>query len=311
VGSNKYFNLYHQKQEQSLLNDLVEESVRIHSIQGIYIPRESSGNVDPLFREDILSKFNDYHHVDLYIKNVEAFEGDGDIFRKFGLDIKNQITFSISRKSFAKIFGREMSRPREGDLIYIPLTGSFHEIKFVEHESTFYQLGNIYTYQLQCETFEYSNEKFNTGVEIVDGIEDTYEYKQRVTIINTNNGPQFKREEKVTQLVGYNLSNQPIYMTGYVADVYYKVANSTTEMYLMINNLYRSDNAEGLFEISGPGAPGLVRKIIGQTSGAEWLITEVDDAKQLRNDPDADNITMETIADGILDFTESNPFGEP
>lgn len=314
MATNVYFN-YAVPSEGNLYEDLIIESLRIYGIDVYYIPR-TLHNLDNLMNEDIASSFDDAYLLEMYLEDTSGFGGEQTLMSKFGLEIRDTSNWIVSKKRWEEFVGQHEKtivngRPNEGDLIYIPITGSFHEIKFVEHEKPFYQLGNIYTYQLQCETFEYSNEKFNTGVEIVDGIEDTYEYKQRVTIINSNNGPQFKREEKVTQLVGYDLDNNPIYMTGYVADLYYKVANSTTEMYLFINQLYRSDNQEGLFEVSGPGAAGLTRRIIGEQSGAEWLAIEVDDSKQLRNDPDSDNMTMETIADGIIDFTETNPFGEP
>jgi hypothetical protein len=172
--SNKYFNLYHQKQEQGLLNDLVEEAIKIHSIDAIYIPRNFTGKIDPLFREDILAHYDDYHHIEVYIKNVDAFDGDGDIFRKFGLEIKNQITLTISRKSFAKIFGKEKSRPNEGDLIYIPLSiaDALYEIKFVREDSIFFQLGEFYSFDLLCEQAAFEDENIKTGIEVIDDIGD-------------------------------------------------------------------------------------------------------------------------------------------
>lgn len=170
--SNKYFNLYQQKQEQSLVNDLVEEAIKIHSIDAIYIPRDTAGKIDPLFREAILANYDDYHHIELYVKNVDSFDGDGDVFRKFGLEIKNQITLTISRKSFAKVFGKEQSRPKEGDLIYIPLSiaDALYEIRFVREDSVFFQLGEFYSYDLQCEQAAFEDENINTGIDIIDEI---------------------------------------------------------------------------------------------------------------------------------------------
>lgn len=172
--TNRYFNLYQQKQEQSLVNDLVEEAIKIHSIDAIYIPRDSKGKIDPLFREDVLANYDDYHHIEVYIKNVDAFDGDGDIFRKFGLEVKNQITLTISRKTFAKVFGKEKSRPNEGDLIYIPLSiaDALYEIKFVREDSIFFQLGEFYSFDLQCEQAAFEDENVHTGIETIDDIGD-------------------------------------------------------------------------------------------------------------------------------------------
>jgi hypothetical protein len=133
VATNKYFNLYHQKNEQQLVQQLVEEAVKIHGINAVYIPRKQE-KIDAVFREDVLAHFNDYHILEVYVKNIDSFDGDQDIFKKFGLEINNQITFSVSRSSFHKILGKEFIRPREGDLIYLPMSTAtgLYEIKFVK-----------------------------------------------------------------------------------------------------------------------------------------------------------------------------------
>ena len=169
MATNKYFNLYHQKTEQNLIQSLVEETVKIHGIDAVYIPRDEK-KVDDIFREDVLSSFNDYYFIEVYVKNIDAFDGDQDIFKKFGLEINNQITFSISRSSFNKIAGKEFIRPREGDLVYLPMSTAtgLYEIKFVKEDSVFFNLGEFYIYELQCELFAASNEDVNTGIQEVD-----------------------------------------------------------------------------------------------------------------------------------------------
>jgi hypothetical protein len=171
VATNKYFNLYHQKNEQTLVQQLVEESVKIHGIDAVYIPRKHE-KLDPIFREDVLSHFNDYHFLEVYIKNIDSFDGDQDIFKKFGLEIKNQITFSVSRSSFAKILGKEFIRPREGDLIYLPMSTAtgLYEIKFVKEDSVFFTLGEFYIYDLQCELFIAENENIKVGIDEIDDL---------------------------------------------------------------------------------------------------------------------------------------------
>lgn len=171
MATNKYFNLYHQKNEQNLIQQLVEESVKIHGIDAVYIPRNQQ-KFDGVFREDVLSNFDDYHFIEVYIKNIDSFQGDQDIFKKFGLEIKNQITFSISRSSFNKLLGKEFIRPREGDLIYLPMStaSGLYEIRFVQEDSVFFNLGEFYIYDLQCELYAPSNEDIKTGIDEVDGL---------------------------------------------------------------------------------------------------------------------------------------------
>lgn len=122
---------------------------------------------DEVFKEDELAEFKNAHQVEVYIKNVEGFEGEGDFLSKFGLQIRDRITFTISRRSFAEETSG-LLRPREGDLIFFPLTNKGYEIRFVEHEAIFYQMGALQTFDLVCELFEYNNEKFETGVDIID-----------------------------------------------------------------------------------------------------------------------------------------------
>lgn len=108
----------------------------------------------------------------MYIKNVESFAGEGDFLSKFNLQIRDNITFCVARRVFNDEIGNieALERPREGDLIYFPLNNKIFEIKFVEHEAIFYQLGALQMFELQCELFEYSNERFNTGISDIDDL---------------------------------------------------------------------------------------------------------------------------------------------
>ena len=121
-------------------------------------------------------KYDIAYTIEMYIKNVECFEGEGDFLSKFGIQIRDEITFSVSQR----IFNQEIStpenrdRPQEGDLIFFPLTEKVYVVKFVEHESVFYQMGSLQTYDLRCELYEYSNEKLDTGVTAIDELEEKY-----------------------------------------------------------------------------------------------------------------------------------------
>ena len=315
MPTNVYFN-QHVHSESNLYEDLVIESLKMYGIDVYYIPRHMV-NLDTIMNEDIGSRFDSAYMLEMYLEDVEGYGGEQTLMSKFGLEIRDQSNWIVSKRRWEQFVGDVdpnitlNNRPNEGDLIYIPISGSFHEVKFVEHEQPFYQLGNMFVYKLQCETFEYSHEKFNTGVEEIDGIEDTYAFKQRLILEKLNSSPLPKKQELVKQLVGYDLNNTPIYMNGTIADVYYTYPNSQQFVTVFVNDVDRSDAQEGYFEISGAGAAGITRKFIGLESGAEWLVKEADDPMELRNDPDADNINFENTADGILDFTETNPFGEP
>lgn len=134
-------------------------------------------NFDKIYGEDTqTSKFTQALDIEMYIKNVEGFAGDGDFLSKFGVQIKDQITFTVARRSFNDEVGRflDVVRPREGDLIFFPLNQKLFEIKFVEHEGVFYQLGSLQMYDLKCELFEYQSEVFDTGVTEIDALYTDY-----------------------------------------------------------------------------------------------------------------------------------------
>lgn len=157
--------------EQDLIEDLIIESIRVYGHDVFYIPRTLVAK-DDLLNEDDLSKFTDAYMVEMYIKNVEGFEGEGDFLSRFGLQIRDSITFTMSQRIFAQeIGGPEVEvRPNEGDLIYFPLNKKMFEVSFVEHEAVFYQMGSLQTYDLRCELFEYSQEIFDTGNDEIDNL---------------------------------------------------------------------------------------------------------------------------------------------
>lgn len=166
MPTNFYFNNFDNSQEQILIEDLVIESIRIYGHEVWYCPR-TVNNEDQIFKEDELATFNNAYSVEVYIKNVEGFEGEGDFLSKFGLQIRDRITFTISRRSFSEnVVG--LQRPREGDMIFFPLTNKGYVVRFVEHEAIFYQMGSLQTFDLVCELFEFNQETFSTGIPAID-----------------------------------------------------------------------------------------------------------------------------------------------
>lgn len=171
MATSVFFNNFQSSQEQILIENLILESIQIYGHDVYYLPR-TTVNKDTIYEEATLSEFKTAHYVDMFIKNIDGFDGDGDFISKFGLEIRDRITFTIARRRFADDIGTEieLNRPREGDLIYFPLNRKVFEIKFVEHEAIFYQLGALQTYDLVCELFEYSSEKFATGIADIDDL---------------------------------------------------------------------------------------------------------------------------------------------
>ena len=175
MATNFFFNNFGSSMEQNLIEDLVVESIKIYGIGLYYLPKRTV-NRDTIFREEELATFNTAHPIEMYIKNVDGMEGEGDFMSKFGLEIRDRITFTISRRSFASEVltnEAEMVRPREGDLIWFPLTRKMYTIMFVEHEAIFYQLGSLQTWDITCELFEYNNETFDTGIPDIDQVYST------------------------------------------------------------------------------------------------------------------------------------------
>jgi hypothetical protein len=186
--------------EQSLIQNLYTEAIKIYGFDVFYIPR-TLVNVDKIFEEDELSKFTSAHSIEMYLQSVDGFEGEGDFLSKFGVEIRDRASFVVVKSRWTEAVDDNASliiegRPNEGDLIYFPLTKGLFEISFVEHENIFYQANNIYTYRIDVERFVYSSEKIDTGIAAIDAIEDarstdalTYELIEENLIIQENGDP--------------------------------------------------------------------------------------------------------------------------
>jgi len=170
MAVNPYINNFYAANEQKLIDDLSIEFVKFYGIDCLYLPRTVI-NEDKMLHEDSRPVFSEVVTIEMYVKNVEGFQGDGDFLSKFGLQIRDSMTLSVSITRCKEELG-ETRRPMEGDLIYFPLNRKMFELSFVEHESTFYQNGALQFYDLKVELFEYSNETFATGEPIIDNLFD-------------------------------------------------------------------------------------------------------------------------------------------
>jgi hypothetical protein len=226
----------------------------------------------------------------MYLEDVTGMEGEGDFVSKFGLEIRDETTFLLSRRRFSATVPQ--IRPNEGDLIYVPLVQNLFEITFVEHENAqamYYTLGrgrggNVYVYALKLKQFVFSNEIIQTGVvEIDEQVREEYP-RTRLTL-SSGGVRQFTIDEIVYQ--GSNLASATV--TGLVYDF---TPNTTIDVYRTI----------GTFNT------GLLK---GNTSNAQWTISVVSDTATMNNafEDIADNARIESESDAIIDWTETNPFG--
>jgi Virus neck protein len=181
MALNPFF-LHGTSSEQRLVQDLINEQLRMYGVEVVYIPRKFV-NKKTIIEEVTSSRFDDNFAIEAYLNNYDGYSGQGDILTKFGVSLKDELLITISKERFEDFIapflgaldnGTEesdiilSSRPREGDLIYFPLGERLFEVKFVEHESPFYQLGKNYVYELKCELFEYEDEIIDTSIDEID-----------------------------------------------------------------------------------------------------------------------------------------------
>lgn len=291
MATNPYFD-YNVKSEQNLYEDLAIEAIQIYGQNAYYIPRESFGE-DIIFNDDILQKYDDAYLLEVYIENPEGFDGEGDLFTKFGVEIRDAATFVIARKRWKEevVDARPNDawyRPREGDLIWLSLSQSLFQIHRVDTESPFFQISDLPIFKLSCELYEYSNEQLNTGIDAIDNIEKFFAYQYKLTMSDSATG--YIVGETVTQVLGSGDT-----MTGEVIDWH------DSSNYLFIAHAGADDGDYHDF-VTG-------RDVVGGTSGATYQPTLVEQLQNIQKD--AQNEDFDTESVDFLDFSESNPFGDP
>lgn len=287
MATNLYFNNFNSSPEQRLVEDLMIETIKINGVDCYYIPNINEEARDLLYGEDPLKKFTAAYPLELYITNVDGYEGEREFFSKFGLEIRNNMSVIISKRSFARWVPQTYIRPREGDLIYIPFfaqTGEMYEIKYVNFSEAFYVLGNKYPffYKLELEKFKYSQETIDVGIPIIDELVPQDAYSIELVIDkNTGNG-NFIQGESV-----HNAAN-----TVYGTVTYW-------------------DYSEGILKVTdiyGTFANSMLLR--GNTSNASYTTANTPDPLKDNEIREMyDNKVIQTEADVIIDTSESNPFG--
>lgn len=196
MPTNFFINNFQSAQEQNLLENLIIESIRFYGEDMMYIPRKLN-NYDEVYGADDQSSYENAYQLELYIKSIDGFSGDGNFMSKFGLEIRDQVVFSVARRTFNEEVGTFTSQPRpnEGDLIYFPLNQKCFQIKYVNKHEMFYQLGALQTWELTCELFEYSGEIMNTGIPEIDSLQKKFSINQYDWGVLTQEGDYLTDEE--------------------------------------------------------------------------------------------------------------------
>jgi len=299
---NQYFS-QSVRSEQKLYEDIIIESLKIYGQDIYYLPRDLVGE-DRIFGDDVPSRFNSSYKIEMYVENTEGFDGEGDLFTRFGVEIRDEATFIVSRRRWSDAVGaydNEITgdRPREGDLIYLPMSKSLFQINHVEHEQPFYQLRNLPTYKMRCQLFEYNDEDLDTGVKEIDAIEQDHAYTYILTLGETSQ--YITIGETVTQSLGGGVT-----MSGEVS----KWSDSDQKLHVIHagadDGLYHEFVSGTNVTITGGEFRGSGGYSLGDSSFSVSAVTELN--KIAENEQNTD---FSTISTDFLDFTEDNPFGDP
>lgn len=279
------------RSEQNLYEDLIIESIKMYGNEAYYLPRTIVSE-DPILGDDIPSKFDEGWNIEVYIENVDGFAGEGDLFLKFGIEIRDQATFVVSRRRWRETKGYytgvlEDGEPSEGDLIYLPMSKSLFQIMHIERESPFYQLGNLPVFKLECELFEYNSEQFDTGIEEIDDVE-TFGYQVNLGLDSDSDSTTIIVGDTITQTLsgGTTVSAEVIKW------------NRQTQT-LTAGHIATSDGDFHLFTVGGT--------IVSTDGGTSRIIRSVDEDF---GDWKHQNDVFDSDVD-YLDFSISNPFGSP
>lgn len=284
-----YFNNQNATREQFLVEDLIIESIKNHGIDIYYIPRESRSTIDELMGDDPVKAFYKAYPIDMYLESSNDFEGNQEFFSKFGLEIQKSARVAVARRTFERYVPSALRNvPKEGDLIWMPVQQKLLEIRKVEEEKNFFQAGKVapYMYGLNIETFKYNGEFFETGIIEIDAIQDRDSFAVDITL-QAGGLATYEVGEIVYQSAAlFDYANATV--TGYVAH------------WDKPTRILKVRNIKGTFTANN--------YIFGKLSGAQWT-SVTSDTMDDANDTFDDNVRIETEADNILDWSETNPFG--
>jgi Virus neck protein len=292
MPTNHYFNNYGAVNEQRLIEDIIVESIKIMGTDAYYLPNDNDAARDLLYGEDPLKKFVSTFPVEIYPENVMDYGGEKEFFGKFGLEIRNQMTVIVSKRTFAQRTPPFLSRPREGDLIYVPFLngqGEIYEIKFTNQNKDFFMLGrkHPYFYELELEKFKYSQEVIDTGIPDIDIVAEQSAYSIDLDVTPVTGNYQ------IDEIVFQSHDNT--------------FANAFTKAIVQTWNRSPTSNTLTVSNITGEFLDNY--HIIGQTSNATSNLVTFDPMNVSVNNEAYDNKIIETESTDYIDTSVSNPFG--
>ena len=293
MATSHYFGNYNNKGEQRLIEDIIVESIKIMGVDTYYLPNDNDQARDLLYGEDPVRKFESAFPIEIYVNNFTEYGGEKEFFSKFGLEIKNKVTVTMSKRSFSQRVPQDTyTRPREGDLIYIPFlngTGELFEITFVNQTKDFFMLGRQvpYFYELELEKFRYSQEAIQTGQMEIDSVVTDSAYT-----IHLNTG------------TGNNIKYTPKEIVFQAPDI--TLANATAVA--LVQSWVPNEHSLSVTNIAGEFIDG--EMIIGSSSNAQYVLSTFDPMEQPARKENYDNQYIDTQAGNIVDMSESNPFGK-
>ena len=290
MTTNQFFKNFNSLPQQDLLNSLTKEVIQMSGLDVLYLPRTDVKR-DDILNEDPLSRFESAVDIEMYINIPEGFGGAGDVATKFGLDVQDEIIMIVNKERF--FAETALTAPREGDLIYFPLDRNIFQINFVEDEKPFYTMGKNTVFEMTCEKYVFSEEIFDIPIGSSGKIFDKFERENAITMQITvasdlaENALVYAVDEEVYQ--GASL------------------AGGTAKGIVAGFDGTNTPNTLNIFNVSGTFVAG--SNIIGNTSETTRNVTKVDD-QTISSSEFSDNATYETDGDGILDFSEVDPWSE-
>jgi len=297
MATNLYFS-QSVKSEQDLYENIVVESLKMYGQDVFYMPRTLVAE-DKIFGEDVASRFEDAYQIEMYLENIDNFDGDQELFTKFGVEIRDRATLHVSRRRWQEVTFDHVSsqvRPNEGDLIYLPLSDQIFEIMRVIDDQPFYQLSNLPTFRMEIELFEYNDEDFDTNIPIIDEIEQDYAYQYILTLTDISYDSDILQ---VGTTVQQSLAND-VTISGEIA----KWNDSSNEL-----TLVHIGADDGKYHVFTTGSiSNLFADGYGGTDSAAYTVISTSENNLIQTTQQ--NTFFETEGDNIIDFSESNPFGE-
>jgi len=292
MATSVHFNNYNAKyNEQRLMEELITESIKIMGFDAYYLANNNDAARDLIYGEDPIKKFQSAFPLEMYLSNASDYNGDREMFSKFGLEIRNQVSVIVSKRAFTeRVPQNTFTRPREGDLVYIPFlngTGELYEIKFTNQNKDFFMLGRKvpYYYELELEKFKYSQEVISTGVADIDQVVTDSAYTLH---LNTGVGiGVYQLQELVFQAEDNTYANA--------------TAIGTVQSWIPSSNTLSITNIAGEFYDE--------MLIIGQSSNAQFMLQTFDPLNDPANKESYDNEVIQTSASGVVNNSEVNPIG--